>query len=51
VSGRQSTRPLEEVRLATDTFARQHPRLVGGLVTIGSLYVMVNLGLVLFSGK
>jgi DNA-binding response OmpR family regulator len=51
VSGRQASRPLEEVRLATDTFARQHPRLVGGLVTIGSLYVMVNLGVVLFSGK
>ncbi len=51
ISGRQATKPLEEVRLSTDRFVRAHPRLVGAVVAIGSLYVMVNLGLVLFSGK
>lgn len=51
VSGRQATKPLEDVRLSTDTFVRQHPRLVGGVVALGSLYVMVNLGFVLFTGK
>jgi len=51
VSSRQATKPLEEVRLPTDRFARAHPRLVGVIVTLGSLYVMVNLGLVLLGSK
>ena len=51
ISGRQATKPLEEVRLSTDRFARAHPKLVGWLVTLGSVYVLVNLGFVLFSGK
>ena len=51
ISARQASKPLEEVRLSTDTFARQHPRLVGSVVALGSLYVMFNLGFVLFTGK
>jgi hypothetical protein len=51
VSGRTASKPLEEVRLSTDRFAREHPRLIGAAVTIGSLYVMVNLGFVVFAGK
>jgi hypothetical protein len=51
ISGRQATRPLEEVRLSTDTFTRQHPRLVGAVVTLGSLFVIVNLGFALLAGK
>lgn len=51
ISARQATKPLEEVRLTTDRFARAHPRLVGAIVAVGSLYVMVNLGFALFAGK
>lgn len=51
VSGRKATKPLEEVRLSPDHFARTHPRITGAVITLGSLYVMVNLGFVLFSGK
>jgi hypothetical protein len=51
ISGRKATKPLEEVRLSTDQFVRTHPRVAGWLITLGSLYVMVNLGFVLFSGK
>ncbi len=51
ISGRRATKPLEEVRLSTDRFAREHPTLVGAVVATGSLYVMVNLGFVLFAGK
>ena len=51
ISGRQASKPLEQVHLTTDRFVRAHPQLVGAVVTIGSLYVMANLGFVLFSGK
>ena len=51
ISGRKASKPLEEVHLATDQFARTHPRLTGAVIALGSLYVMVNLGFVLFSGK
>ena len=44
ISARKSTKPLEEVHLTADKFARAHPRLVGVLVILGSLYVIVNLG-------
>jgi hypothetical protein len=44
ISARKSTKPLEEVHLSADKFARAHPRLVGVLVILGSLYVLVNLG-------
>ena len=51
ISARQASKPLEEVRLTTDRFVRAHPRLTGVVITLGSLYVMVNLGFVLFTGK
>jgi hypothetical protein len=51
ISARQAAKPIEQVRLGTDTFARQHPRLLGSIVTLGSLYVMMNLAFVLFTGK
>jgi len=44
ISARKSTKPLEEVHLSPDRFARAHPRLVGVLVVLGSLYVIANLG-------
>ncbi len=44
VSGRKATKPLEEMRRPADDFLRGHPRVVGGLVVLGSLYVLVNLG-------
>jgi len=51
ISGRKASKPLEQVHLSTDTFVRAHPRLVGVLVTAGSLYVMVNLGVALLGSK
>lgn len=47
VSGRKATKPLEEIHLPADRFTRAHPRLVGAAVTLGSLYVLANLGFVL----
>lgn len=44
ISARKSTKPLEEIRLSPDRFVRAHPRLVGVLVILGSLYVLMNLG-------
>jgi hypothetical protein len=44
ISARKSTKPLEEMRRPADDFLRAHPRPVGGLVVLGSLYVLVNLG-------
>lgn len=46
VSGRKATKPLEEIHLPADRFTRAHPRLVGAVVTLGSLYVLANLGFV-----
>lgn len=51
ISGRKASKPLEQVRLSTDEFVRAHPKLVGVLVTAGSLYVMVNLGFALLGAK
>ncbi len=47
ISARKSTKPLEEIHLPADRFARAHPQLLGVLVILGSLYVIVNLGYVL----
>lgn len=47
ISARRSTKPLEELRLTTDAFAHAHPRLTGGVIVAGSLFVLVNLGYVL----
>lgn len=44
ISGRQATKPLEQLHKPTDKFARAHPRIVGAFVTLGSIYVLVNLG-------
>jgi hypothetical protein len=44
ISARKSTKPLEVSRLTADVFVRAHPRPVGVLVILGSLYVLVNLG-------
>jgi hypothetical protein len=38
-------------RISGRRFLRTHPRLVGAVIVAGSLYVMVNLGFVLFTGK
>ena len=43
-SGRKSTKPLEEMHHSADRFVRDHPRLVGVLVILGSAYVLANLG-------
>jgi hypothetical protein len=44
VSGRKASKPLEVMRDPTDRFVREHPRMVGGLVIAGSLYVLLQLG-------
>ena len=44
ISTRKASKPLDQMRLSTDQFVRAHPRLVGVLVILGSLYVLVNLG-------
>ena len=49
ISGRKATKPLEEMRMQADQFVREHPRLVGSLVILGSLYVLANLGVALFA--
>lgn len=46
VSGRKATKPLEQIHVPADRFARAHPRLLGTVVTLGSLYVLANLGFV-----
>jgi hypothetical protein len=38
---------LDAMRYQPDDFVRARPRLVGTLVTLGSLYVLVTLGLLL----
>ncbi len=44
ISGRKSTKPLEEMHRPADQFVRSHPRLVGILVSLGSAYILANLG-------
>ncbi len=44
ISTRKATKPLEELHRPADRFARAHPRLVGVLTILGSLYVLANLG-------
>jgi hypothetical protein len=46
-SARASTKPLEIMRYGPDDFVRARPRLVGGLLVLGSAYVLVVLGLAL----
>jgi len=44
-SERRALKPLEQMHFQPDRFVRGHPRLVGSLMLLGSLYVLVNLGL------
>jgi hypothetical protein len=44
-SGRASARTLEVMRYQPDDFVRSRPRLVGGLLVLGSAYVLITLGL------
>ncbi len=44
ISGRRSTKPLEVMHRPADAFVRAHPRLVGVLVLVGSLYILATLG-------
>jgi hypothetical protein len=46
-SSRAATRPLEIMHYQPDDLVRARPRLVGTFVTIGSLYVLFALGLLL----
>jgi hypothetical protein len=46
-SGRVSTRPLDIMRYQPDDFVRTRPRLVGGLLVLGSVYVLVTLGVLI----
>ncbi len=46
-SSRESTKPLEVMRYQPDDFVRARPRIVGVLVAIGSLYVLITLGMLL----
>ena len=39
-----ASEPLEIMRYGPDEFARARPRLLGGVVALGSLYVLVSLG-------
>jgi hypothetical protein len=43
-SGRVATKPLDIMRYQPDDFTRRRPKLVGGLLVLGSLYVVVTLG-------
>lgn len=47
-SGREAMKPLEVMHYQPDEFVLGRPKLVGTLLTIGSAYVMVALGLLLF---
>ena len=47
ISTRKAIKPLEEMHIPVDRFTRAHPRLVGAVVILGSLYVLANLGFVL----
>jgi hypothetical protein len=44
ISERKAVLPLEKMRLSADQFLRRHPKAVGVLVILGSLYVLLNLG-------
>ncbi len=44
ISGRKTSKPLEEMHRPADEFVRAHPRLVGAIILLGSLYILVTLG-------
>jgi hypothetical protein len=45
--GRESTKALDVMRYQPDEFVRARPKVVGALVTLGSLYVLLTLGMLL----
>ncbi|HSA91144.1 MAG TPA: hypothetical protein VLF42_14725 [Burkholderiales bacterium] len=47
-SGREAMKPLEVMHYQPDEFVRGRPKLVGTVLIIGSAYVMIVLGLLLF---
>jgi hypothetical protein len=46
-TGRESAKVLDVMRYQPDEFVRARPRMVGALITLGSLYVLLTLGLLL----
>jgi hypothetical protein len=44
ISERKAVMPLEKMRMSADQFLRRHPKAMGVLVILGSLYVLLNLG-------
>ena len=46
-SGRVATKPLDIMRYQPDDFTRTRPKLVGGLLVLGSLYVVITLGVMI----
>jgi len=46
-SGREAAKPLEAMHYQPDDFVRARPRVVGAFFTLGSLYILVALGLLL----
>ncbi len=46
-SVRVSTKPLDIMRYQPDDFVRNRPKLVGGLLVLGSLYVLITLGVLI----
>jgi len=46
-SVRVSTQPLDIMRYQPDDFVRRRPRLVGALLALGSVYVLVTLGILI----
>jgi hypothetical protein len=43
-SGRESTKPLEVMRYQPDDFVRARPRVTGVLIVVGSIYILIALG-------
>ncbi len=46
-SGRAATKPLDIMRYQPDDFVRARPRLVGGVLVLGSIYVLLTMGVML----
>ena len=46
-SGRVSTKVLDVMRYQPDDFVRNRPKLVGAVLAVGSLYVLVTLGVLI----
>jgi hypothetical protein len=46
-SGRTATKALDIMRYQPDDFVRARPRLVGGVLVLGSVYVLLTMGLMI----